>query len=267
MTDPHALLQVADALADAAGRAILPFFRAGAAVTNKSADHFNPVTEADLAAEAAMRGLLARLRPDDAVVGEEMAATGGTSGVVWVLDPIDGTSAFMAGAASWGVLVAACVGGVPVAGVIDQPWIGERWTGAAGSASHVRGDRREALALSGTGPSILATTDPNLFTAMELAAFERLRGSMQVTRFGLDCMAYALLASGGVGLVVEAGLKPVDVAALVPVVEGAGGIITDWSGRPVRPLDPGFTGQVVAAAGPALHACALAAVSDAAREV
>lgn len=253
-------LALAHRLADAAGAAILPWFRQRLDISNKAASGFDPVTRADEQAEQAMRVLLAETVPDDAVTGEEYEATGGTSGWTWVLDPIDGTRAFIAGTTTWGVLIAACWQGEPVIGVIDQPFVGERWAGSPAGTTHRRtlgaevGDRPVAVAAA-TSPAeaILATTDPYLFAGREAEAFARCRAAARLTRYGLDCMAYAYLASGGVSAVMETGLKPVDVAALVPVVRGAGGIITSWGGAPILPLDPAWDGSALACATPQLH--------------
>ena len=253
-------LALAHRLADAAGAAILPWFRQRLDIGNKVASGFDPVTRADEEAELAMRAILAQAVPDDAVTGEEYEATSGTSGWTWVLDPIDGTRAFIAGTTTWGVLIAACWQGEPVIGVIDQPFVGERWAGSPAGTLHRRtlpgpGADQPVTAAPVTGPAeaILATTDPHLFSGAEAEAFARCRAAMRLTRYGLDCMAYAYLASGGVSAVMETGLKPVDVAALVPVVRGAGGVITSWSGDPILPLDPAWDGSALACATSQLH--------------
>ncbi len=266
-----ALQAVADAAADAAGAAILPHFRSsGLAAEDKGgAAGFDPVTVADRAAEAAMRAVLARLRPGDSVLGEEQGrsegAAGRGTGLVWVLDPIDGTRGFMAGTPSWGVLVALNDGRRPVLGLIDQPFTGERFAGL------VHGGRREALWRRGaearplrTRPcaelagAVLSTTFPEIGTDDERARFEAVRDRVRLTRYGLDCYAYALLAAGCIDLVIEAGLEPYDVQALIPVIEGAGGLITDWRGG-----DCQAGGRVLAAGDPRVHAAARAILSGA----
>lgn len=254
-------LALAHRLADAAGVAILPWFRQRLDVSNKAAVGFDPVTRADEEAERAMRAILAEAVPDDAVTGEEYEATCGNSGWTWVLDPIDGTRAFIAGTTTWGVLIAACWQGEPVIGVIDQPFVGERWAGGPDGTLHRRtlgpdGPDQPVRVAAATHSSeaILATTDPYLFAGAEADAFARCRAAARLTRYGLDCMAYAYLASGGVSAVMETGLKPVDVAALVPVVRGAGGVITSWNGAPILPLDPDWDGSALACATPELHA-------------
>lgn len=256
MTDnPH--LAFAHRLADAARAAILPFFRMDPRVSGKASDGvFNPVTEADLAAEAAMRTLIEAERPDDAIHGEEFEDRPGTSGWTWVLDPIDGTSAFMAGTSTWGVLIGALRQGVPAVGVMDQPFTGERWAGStlegAREAVWTRGVERTALAARhgvSLSQAMIATTDPAMFARdpASAAAFAAVREHSRLVRYGLDCTAYALVAHGCIDLVIESGLKAVDIAALIPVIEASGGAVCDWQGRP-NPLG----GQVVAAGSRAL---------------
>jgi histidinol phosphatase-like enzyme (inositol monophosphatase family) len=251
-------------LADACGPAIVPHFRAVAATNKAHGGAYDPVTAADLASETAMRAVLARLRPDDGIVGEEYGVSSGTSGLTWVLDPIDGTRAFVAGTTTWGVLIGVLADGVPVASAIVQPWVNERWVAVDGvttwtgpTGSH----RVQANANANRDDFIAATTDTNLFDTRGSAGFEAIRQRAKITRYGLDCMAYAYLASGGISLVIESGLKSYDVAALIPVVQGAGGIITDWDGAPILPLSSDWDGSVIAAATPDLHALALEALA------
>ncbi len=247
---------LAERLADAARAATLPHFRAPAlAVDNKAAGGFDPVTAADRAAEDAMRAILAQARPDDGIIGEERGRTPTGSGFSWVLDPIDGTRAFLCGAPSWGVLIALADGDGPFLGVIDQPFTRERFAGSPGYAQ-LRGPQG-TIAL-GTRPTtrladaILCTTFPEIGTTAERARFARVAAQCRLTRYGLDCYAYALLAAGHVDLVIEAGLAPYDIAAPIAVITAAGGVVTDWQGGPAA-----TGGQVVAAATPALHAAAL----------
>ena len=246
-------IDLAHRLADAAGAAIRPLFRAAYAVESKA--DASPVTQADRAAEAAMRALLDAERPEDGVVGEEYGEKPGRSGRRWVLDPIDGTRSFIAGRAIFGTLIALVEEDRPVLGVIDQPIARERWMGAAGRGTEFNGRAatvRSRPALAGT---LLATTSPHLFAPGDRARFDRLEAAVsadapgQATVFGGDCYNYGLLASGQLDLVVESGLKLHDFAALVPVVEGAGGAMADWSGRP---LTAASDGSVVAAGSPAL---------------
>ncbi len=243
----QSLLPVARRMADAARAAALPHFRSAAILAdNKASSGFDPVTEADRAAERAMREILSAERPDDGVEGEEYGPQSGTSGVVWHLDPIDGTRAFIAGLPSWTTLIGAAVEGRAIAGVIDQPWMDERYIGAGGETwLEGRGDRirlhtRDCPVLT---DAILSTTDYFILNAPERGAFDHIRATARVTRYGLDAYAYARLAAGTIDMVVEAGLKSYDVCALIPVIESAGGAVTDWRGHP-----PQLGGQIVAAA-------------------
>jgi histidinol phosphatase-like enzyme (inositol monophosphatase family) len=259
--DAAEIIAVADALADAARAATLPLFRTALAVTTKGNGGFDPVTAADHAAETAMRAVLAARRPADAILGEEQGATPGTSGLTWVLDPIDGTRAFLAGAPTWGVLIAAADAAGPIYGVIDQPFIGERFAGGFGRAAATGPRGRVALATRAARPlaeAILLSTFPEIGTAAERAAFEALAARVRFTRYGLDCYGYALVAAGQVDLVVEAGLAAYDIAAPIAVIEAAGGIVTDWRGRPAQ-----GGGRVLAAANVKVHAAALAVLASA----
>lgn len=259
--DTARLIATAHAMADAARTAILPFFRNPALRTDdKGIGRFDPVTEADRAAEAAMRAVLAQHRPDDAILGEEEAAQPGTSGLTWVIDPIDGTRAFISGAASWGVLIALCDADGPIYGLIDQPYIGERFEGGFGRAL-VTGPMGVApLAARATADlagATLFTTFPEVGTAAERAGFEAVRDRVKLTRYGMDCYAYALVAAGQVDLVIEAGLASYDIAAPIAVITAAGGIVTDWQGGPVHQ-----GGRALAAANPTIHAAALAILRE-----
>lgn len=253
LPDP-ALAATAHRLADAARAAVLPHFRTPMAIASKG-DAFDPVTVADRAAERAMRALLAAERPDDAVLGEEEAATPGTSGLTWVLDPIDGTRGFVAGAPTWGVLVGLRDADGPLLGIVDQPFTGERFAGDASGAEWTRGAERRSLRVRGTtrlAEATILTTFPEVGTPAQGEAFRRVAAGCRLTRYGLDCYGYALVAAGCADLVVEAGLQPYDVAAPLALVEAAGGVVTAWDGGPA--LDGG---TCVAAATPALHAAAL----------
>ena len=239
---------VATALADAAREASLQHFRALGEIDNKKTERdFDPVTEADRAAERAMRELLARLRPDDAIEGEEYGAAAGTSGWTWYLDPIDGTRAYVAGLPVWTTLVGLVdVDGEACVGLIDQPLLQERYIGGpdgtvlrtpAGEA------RLSVSACDDLRTAVIATTDPFIMTPAEQGAWTHLRHTARITRYGLDAYAYARLSAGTIDLVAETGLAPHDTAALIPVVRGAGGLACDWRGQPARP-----GGQIVCAA-------------------
>lgn len=261
--DLDELASVAERLADAAGAAALPWFRsAGLGADNKApGGRFDPVTEGDRAAEAAMRAVLAELRPADGILGEEEGASPGTSGLTWVLDPIDGTRGFLAGTPTWGVLIGLDDGARSILGIIDQPYTGERWLGIPGRGTTFRRGGGAAHAMRvrpcpDLGAAVMMTTDADLFPAGERKAFDALRARVRLCRLGTDCYAYALLASGQVDLVVESGLQAYDVGALIPVIEAAGGIITDWRGGDCR-----GGGRVLAAGDPARHAEALEVLS------
>lgn len=250
------LIRTAEALADTARAAILPHFRRhGLTSDNKLQGGFDPVTVADRNAEAAMRAVLAERRPDDAILGEEFGVTVGTSGLTWVLDPIDGTRGFISGTPTWGVLIA--VGGAegPVLGVIDQPYIGERFVGGLGEA-RMEGPTGPKVLRTREGATlaeaILFTTFPEVGTMAECNAFRALSTKVKLTRYGMDCYAYALVAAGQIDLVVEAGLQAYDIQAPMAVIEAAGGATTDWQGGPVH-----MGGRVLAAANERIHADAL----------
>jgi len=255
------LVACAHAMADAARGAILPFFRAATLATDdKGIGRFDPVTEADRAAEAAMRAVLARLRPEDAILGEEDVAKPGTTGLTWVIDPIDGTRAFISGTPTWGVLIALNDATGPIHGLIDQPYIGERFEGGFGRA-RVCGPRAE-IGLATRAPrdlsdATLFSTFPEVGTAAERAGFEAVRDRVKLTRYGMDCYAYALLAAGQIDLVIEAGLEAYDISAPIAVIEAAGGVVTDWRGGAAH-----HGGRALAAANPAIHAAALAILRD-----
>lgn len=256
------LVSVAHELADAAREATLAHFRQpGLEAETKAQAHFDPVTVADREAEARMRAILARRRPRDAILGEEMGAQAGDSGLTWVLDPIDGTRAFLAGTPTWGVLVAVAGADMrPLYGVIDQPYIGERFEGGFGAA-RMAGPRGAApLAARPARPlaeCVIMTTFPEVGSAAEGAAFHRLARHCRLTRYGADCYAYALLAAGQIDLVVEAGLQAYDIQAPMAVIEAAGGIVTDWTGGPAQ-----GGGRVIAASSAAVHAAALALLAE-----
>ena len=257
------LAEVAHALADAAARETLPRFRRrDLRVESKGAGGFDPVTEADRAAEVAMLAVLAERRPNDAVLGEEHGARAGGSGLAWVLDPIDGTRAFITGAPVWGTLIAVGDGDGPAFGIIDQPFTGERFSGGFGAASLRRGGgAEERLAVrgrSGLEAATILTTHPEIGTPKERAAFEQLAARCRLVRHGLDCYGYAMVAAGHADLVVEAGLAPYDIQGPMAVVEAAGGVVTAWDGGRA---DGG--GRVIAAGDRAVHAAAVALLREA----
>lgn len=239
---------LAERLADAARSAIRPFFRSDFGHERK-ADR-SPVTEADRAAEEAMRRIIKAEFPRDAIHGEEFGAEPGTSGRTWVLDPIDGTTAFMAGRPIFGTLIALVQEGWPVLGVIDQAILGERWLGAAGRATTFNGTPVRTRACRALGDATIATTGPHYFDDHDGAHFMGLAAKTDHKRMvmGGDCYNYAMLAMGQIDIVCEANLKLHDYAALIPVVEGAGGTMADWNGDP---LHAGSDGRVLALGDPA----------------
>jgi len=254
MTESDLLL--AARLADAAGAAIRPFFRKPFAMEAKA--DLSPVTEADRAAEAAMRAILAEERPYDGVIGEEYGPDRPDAERVWVLDPIDGTRSFVAGRPIFGTLVALLDQTKPVLGMIDQPISGERWLGAAGQPSTLNGAPIRTRACDGIAQAHLATTGPGYFGPESWTAFERVRAAARDTLWGGDCYNYGLLAAGHLDLVIEDGLKLYDFAALVPIVEGAGGRMRDWCGKA---LDMHSDGRVIAAGDPRLIDLAMAVLA------
>jgi histidinol phosphatase-like enzyme (inositol monophosphatase family) len=239
-------IALAHALADAAGVAIRPHFRSGVDVEMKPDD--SPVTIADRAAEQAIRALLAAEAPRDGIVGEEFGESEGSTGRQWVIDPIDGTRAFIAGRPIFGTLIALVIDGWPAIGVIDQPILGERWVGAIGRPTLFDGKPCATRPCRELGHALLATTSPALFGDDQLHAFEHLDGAVRSTLLGGDCYNYGTVASGWLDIVVEANLKLHDFAALIPVVEGAGGMMCDWSGDP---LTAASKGEVIAVGDPA----------------
>ena len=246
MTTADVLL--ANRLADAAGNAIRPFFRSAFAFESKS--DTSPVTEADRAAEAAIRAILDIECRHDAIIGEEYGEKTGTSGRTWVIDPIDGTVSFMAGRPMFGTLIALLKDGWPVLGVIDQCIGGERWVGAAGRETMLNGKAIRSRSCRSLGEAVLASSGPQYFDNHNAEHFMALAAKTAHKRmiWGGDCYNYGLLAAGHIDIVVESGLKLHDFAALVPVVEGAGGMMCDWNGEP---LHAASDGNIIALGDPA----------------
>lgn len=253
--DPD-ILRVGNLLADAARKETLAHFRTtGLVADNKWAKGYDPVTEADRSAERAMLEILARERPDDAVLGEEYGAVTGTSGLTWVLDPIDGTRGFVSGTPTWGVLIALGDAQGPFFGIIDQPYIGERFIGGPGIATLTGPTGTHALKTlkpRDLSDATVFTTFPEVGSPAEGAAFAKVSQKARLTRYGMDCYAYALVAAGQVDLVIEAGLQAYDIQAPIAVVQAAGGIVTDWQGGPAHQ-----GGRAIAAANAEIHAQAL----------
>ena len=241
-------LALALRLADAAGAAIRPLFR-GQWSEERKADR-SYVTEADRAAEAAMRQLIEAEFPADGIIGEEYGTRNEGAGRQWVLDPIDGTTSFIAGRPIFGTLIALLQDGWPVLGIIDQPIAGERWVGRIGQPTLFNGKPAHTRPLKELSEAVLGTTSPHAFSNEEADAFMSVAKAVAERKivYGGDCYNYGLVASGHVDIVIEAGLKLHDYAALVPVVEGAGGMMADWQGNP---LDAGSDGTVIALGDPA----------------
>ncbi|MCH8097378.1 MAG: histidinol-phosphatase [Proteobacteria bacterium] len=239
---PTSFIRLATELAELSGEIIRRYFRTPLAVETK--DDTSPVTAADREAEAAMRQRIETAYPDHGVIGEEFGPARADAEYVWVLDPIDGTKSFISGKPLFGTLIGLVHQGAPILGVIDHPALDERWIGARGEGSTFNGDPVKARPCPGLGEAILFATSPFMFEGADADAFDRLCREVKYPLFGTDCYGYGLLASGFADLVVEAKLRPYDYVALVPVVEGAGGVMTDWGGRP---LNLASDGRVIAA--------------------
>ena len=245
-----------DQLAAISGETIRPFFRTALGVENKSrSGGFDPVTAADRAAEAAMRALIKTTFPEHGILGEEFDAERPDAEYVWVLDPIDGTKSFICGMPAWGTLIALTRRGEPIYGMMHQPFTSEHFTGDGSAASYrgPAGDRvlrtRACAELKG---AVLLTTSPLLMRGADRQCFGRVEGAVRLSRYGGDCYAYCMLAAGQVDLVIETELKPYDVLPLIPIIEGAGGVITSWeNGRPHG------GGRVIAAGDRRVHAQAM----------
>jgi histidinol phosphatase-like enzyme (inositol monophosphatase family) len=263
LTDPdiRRYLTAIEAMADAAARVTLSHFRSQVAVDDKnSGGKFDPVTLADRDAEAAIRQLIAEKFPDDGIIGEEHGQQMGENNWVnrnyWVIDPIDGTRSFISGIPLWGTLIAVNDGARPVIGVIDHPAVGERFIGSP-SGAFMNGKPLKVRTCDDLSNATLSTTDPDLLGAgAEREAFFEVAKHVRLKRYGYDCYAYAMVAAGHMDLVIEAGLQIYDVQALIPVIEAAGGIITDWQGG-----SPAQGGRVVAAGDARIHAAALEILS------
>ncbi len=244
-----------DQLASASGETILPFFRTALSVDNKKAGGFDPVTAADRAAEQAMRTLIRKTFPDHGILGEEYGSEGSDAEYIWVLDPIDGTKSFISGMPAWGTLIGLMRFGEPVFGMMHQPFIKERFTGDGGAA-HYRGpagDRdlhvRECATLA---DALLYTTSPLLMNETDRARFRKVEDAVKLSRYGGDCYAYCMLAAGLIDLVIETEIKPHDIVALIPIIAGAGGIITTWENGP-----PQSGGRIIVAGDARVHQAAI----------
>ena len=249
-----------DRLAAIAGETIRPFFRSALGVENKSVSGgFDPVTAADRSAEAAMRTLIKKTFPAHGIIGEEFGSERTDAEYVWVLDPIDGTKSFIAGFPIWGTLIALLHKGTPVFGMMHQPFIGERFAGDNGSANYrnAAGERRLSVRrCEQLAHAVCYTTSPLLMNEADRAAFGRVESKVRLSRYGGDCYSYCMLAAGHLDLVIETELKPYDIAALIPIINGAGGIVTDWEGGPAQ-----NGGRIIAAGDKRVHEAALKLLS------
>ena len=244
-----------DQLASVSGDTILPFFRTALAIENKQAGGFDPVTAADRAAENAMRALIRKTFPGHGIVGEEYGSERSDAEYVWVLDPIDGTKSFITGMVAWGTLIGLMRFGEPVFGMMHQPFTRERFSGDGGAARcrGPAGNRelrvRECATL---GDAILSTTSPLLMNTSDRAAFVRLENAVKLSRYGGDCYAYCMLAAGLIDLIIETEIKPYDIVAVIPIVAGAGGIVTTWENGPAQ-----SGGRIIVAGDKRVHQAAL----------
>lgn len=245
-------IDFAERLADASGAIVRRYFRTTLEVEDKPDE--SPVTVADREAEAAIRELIEEAFPDHGIVGEEYGAVRADAKYVWVLDPIDGTKSFITGKPLFGTLIGLLHEGAAVLGVIDQPVLGERWLGARGRPTTLNGRPVHVRPCGELGRAALYATSPHMFEGADKQAFARVRDAVKLPLYGADCYAYGLLACGFADLVVEASLAAYDYCGVVAVIEGAGGVITDWTGAP---LGLGSDGRVVAAGDRRSHERAL----------
>jgi len=251
-----AIKQTLLAAAYAAKQVTLPYFRSPMVVDNKESSHFDPVTEADRKAEIAIRSVIGHDFPEHAIIGEEHANKAGNSDFSWIIDPIDGTRSFISGVPVWGTLIGVAHRGKLFAGLMAQPFIGEIFLGLDGSSSYQRDGGEETIITSSRTSRLadarLYTTSPALFSTSQAKAFGQLAQKARLTRYGCDCYAYCLLAAGHIDLVVEPDLKIYDIAALIPIIEFAGGKVTTFAGG-----SPDQGGDIIAAASAELHAQAM----------
>jgi inositol-phosphate phosphatase/L-galactose 1-phosphate phosphatase/histidinol-phosphatase len=245
-------LAFALSLADAAAEVIRPYFRTSIVVDEKA--DLSPVTVADRAAEKSMRGLIEARFPDHGILGEEFGCVREDAEFIWVLDPIDGTKSFISGLPLFGTLIALTRVGRPILGIIDQPISRERWAGAVGRTTTLNGAEVRCRPCPRLAAATLFATTPDMFEGEDAVSFTRVSAAVKLRRFGADCYAYGLLAAGFIDLVLEASLKPYDFCAMVPVVEGAGGIATDWRGGS---LDLASDGRILVAGDRRAHDAAL----------
>lgn len=244
-----------DKLATVSGETIMPFFRSALTVENKKAGGFDPVTAADRAAEEAMRSLIRKAFPEHGILGEEYGSEHTDAEYVWVLDPIDGTKSFISGMVAWGTLIGLMRFGEPVYGMMHQPFTRERFSGDSGAALYRGPAGNRSLNVrpcTGLDDALLFTTSPLLMQESDRAQFRKVEDKVKLSRYGGDCYAYCMLAAGQIDLIIETELKPHDVVPLIPIILGAGGIITTWENGPAQ-----AGGRVVVAGDKRVHEAAL----------
>ena len=244
-----------DKLASASGETILPFFRTALAIDNKQTGGFDPVTAADRAAEQAMRTLIRQNFPGHGVIGEEYGAEHTDAEYVWVLDPIDGTKSFITGMVAWGTLIGLTRFGEPVFGMMNQPFTREKFSGDGGAARYrgpTGGRDLHVRSCASLKDAILSTTSPLLMNKADRATFGRLENKVKLSRYGGDCYAYCMLAAGLIDLVIETEIKPYDIVAIIPIITGAGGIVTTWENGPAQ-----AGGRIIVAGDKRVHEAAL----------
>ncbi len=253
-------------LCDNAQEETLPRFRTGTIVTNKLDAAFDPVTEGDKNAEKIIREMINKTYPEHGILGEEFGNENLDAEYIWIIDPIDGTRAFISGIPVWGTLICLAKNTHPTLGIMHQPFTGERffsdgassWYLGPGVNSQTKIETRDCSALAN---AVLMTTSPRIFTPNDQAAYDRVEKVVKLARYGTDCYAYCMLASGNIDLVVEANLNAYDVAALIPIVENAGGCMTDWQGKPIDLLNIG-EGHILACANKSLQKEAIALLNE-----
>jgi len=261
VSELSAFVDLAERMADAVRPIATRYFRSGLAIDTKA--DTSPVTAADRECESTMRNMIEAAHPDHGIYGEEHGKVRLDAEYVWVLDPIDGTKSFVTGRPTFGTLIALLRCGQPVVGVIEMSALGERWVGAEGRSTVFyngpgEGKPARARACADLAGAWLYCTTPEMFVGADEDAFKRLRLQSRAAVYGADCYAYGLIAGGTVDLVCEASMQPYDYCAIVPVVTGAGGVASDWQGRP---LGLESDGRVLASGDPTLHAAALAALA------
>ena len=247
-------------LADNAGSVILPHFRGAGAVSNKAEQAFDPVTEADRAAEQIMRGMIRDKYPEHGIHGEEFGDVHADGPYRWILDPIDGTRSFILGLPAWGTLIGLAAEGGPVLGMMDQPYVKERFWGSKAGA-FFRGSQGErqirTRRCASLAEAVLTATAPDMFKHGDAERFQSLSRHVRMTRFGGDCYLYCLLAMGLIDIVAETSLKAFDIAPLIPIIEAAGGVVSTWDGG-----DPAHGGRILAVGDPAMHEAAMQALGQ-----